>query len=72
METIIAEINEVVSGLSEQSLLEIIHYASYIAEKERKHKAFVEETLRIEAEDDSITCNSVEEFMEVIHNAEED
>jgi hypothetical protein len=71
METIIPEINDKLNGLSEETLIEINHYVSYMTEKERKHKAFVDRVLKIEAEDDSIICNSAEEFMEAIHNAED-
>ncbi|MBF0540827.1 MAG: hypothetical protein HQK91_05190 [Nitrospirae bacterium] len=68
---VISEINNMLQGLSEETLIEINHYVSFMTEKERKHKAFVEETLKIEAESDTVTFNSVDEAMDAIRNWKE-
>jgi hypothetical protein len=75
METVISDTETVISGisermkvLSEETLREIDHYVSYMTEKERKHKAFVERILKIEAESDTDTFNSAEEAMEALRN----
>jgi hypothetical protein len=71
MDSVISEINERLKGLSEETLIEINHYVYYMKEKERKHEAFVEETLKIEAESDTITFDTAEEAMNTIRNWKE-
>ncbi len=67
----IKRINELLAELSPERVKEAADYIAYLAEKERKHKAFVEETLDIIANPDYLTFDTVEEAMEAIRNWEE-
>ncbi len=61
-------IKEVLKKLSPPLIDSLYDYAAFLLEKEKTHRAFVEETLEIEANSDTITFDSVEEAMEAIRN----
>ncbi|MBF0517900.1 MAG: hypothetical protein HQK97_12475 [Nitrospirae bacterium] len=69
--TDIERISEILQRLSPQRVKEAADYIAYLAEKERKHKAFVEETLDIIANPDDLTFDTVDEAMEAIRNWKE-
>jgi rubrerythrin len=68
----IENINEILTALSKAALHEVRDFASYLADKERRHKEFVEQTLKAEKEPDTVMCKSVEEAMQAIYNAPDD
>ncbi|MBF0320515.1 MAG: hypothetical protein HQL01_12005, partial [Nitrospirae bacterium] len=63
----IKRINELLAELSPERVREVADFAAYLAERERRHKKFVEETLAAEQEE-GYTFDSVEEAMEFIRN----
>ncbi|MFN3395635.1 MAG: hypothetical protein ACK4Z9_02415 [Thermodesulfovibrionales bacterium] len=64
----IDEIKEMLGSLSEDALKEVRDFIAFLAEKERRRKAFVERICKIEAESDTVTFDSVKEAMEAIRN----
>ncbi len=61
-------INKAIAELS-PVLIDALHeYVLFLVERERKHKAFVERVLSAEKES-SVICNSVDELMQAIDNA---
>jgi len=68
----IEHINELLPKLSEPALIEVRDFIGYILEKQKKRKAFVDRVLKAEKEPDTVTCNSAEEFIQAIENAEDD
>ncbi|MBF0520853.1 MAG: hypothetical protein HQK92_14170 [Nitrospirae bacterium] len=68
----IERIKEMLPGLSSERIREVSDFIAFLAEKERKHQAFVEETLAAEADPDYVVCNSAKELMEAILNADDD
>ncbi|QWR78106.1 hypothetical protein [Candidatus Magnetomonas plexicatena] len=68
----VERIHEMLAALSVERIKEASDFIAFLAEKERKHQAFVEETLAAEAEPDYVICNSAEELMEAIFNADDD
>ncbi|MEO5358184.1 MAG: hypothetical protein H7844_12935 [Nitrospirae bacterium YQR-1] len=66
----IERIDETLRSLSIERLKEVSDFAAYLADKERRHKEFVEETLRFEQEE-GYTFDTVEEAMEFIKNWKE-
>ncbi|MBF0464494.1 MAG: hypothetical protein HQK88_09415 [Nitrospirae bacterium] len=68
----VERIQEMLSGLSRERIKEVSDFIAFLAEKERKHQAFVEETLAAEADPDYVVCNSAKELMEAILNADDD
>jgi rubrerythrin len=67
----IADINETLSVLSKSALREIRDFASYLADRERRHKKLVERVLKAEKEPYTECC-TVEEVMQAIRNAPDD
>ncbi|MBF0463920.1 MAG: hypothetical protein HQK88_01990 [Nitrospirae bacterium] len=54
--------------LSPERVKEIADFTAYLAERERKHKVFIEETLAAEERGEYYTFNTAEEAMEAIIN----
>lgn len=65
-------ISKTLPELSAERIKETADFVSFLIEKEHKHKAFVEETLAVIANPDYITCNTAEEVMNAIRNADDD
>ncbi|KJU87693.1 hypothetical protein MBAV_000113 [Candidatus Magnetobacterium bavaricum] len=61
-------IKEALKELSPPLIDSLNEYVSFLIEKERKHKVFVERILEIEANSDTVIFDSVEEAMEAIRN----
>lgn len=70
--TKIDNINELLAKLPEDALAEVRDFTAYLHDRERRRKAFAERILKIERESDTIECNSVEEVMQAILNAEDE
>ncbi|MBF0457612.1 MAG: hypothetical protein HQK99_06935 [Nitrospirae bacterium] len=68
----IERINEILHKLSPERVKEIADFTAFLAEKERKHKAFVEETLAAEQRGEYLIFHTAEEFMDAILNADDD
>jgi len=68
----ITQIDEMLLRLPEKRIHEVRDYVGYLLEKERRHNAFVARALKSEQDHDTVTCNSPEEFMRAIENAEDD
>ncbi|GAB4408472.1 MAG: hypothetical protein OHK0032_03860 [Thermodesulfovibrionales bacterium] len=66
--TRIDDIKEMLEGLSEEGLREVMDFIAFLKERERKRKAFVKRIRKIEAESDTVTFDSVKEAMEAIRN----
>ncbi|QWR77925.1 hypothetical protein [Candidatus Magnetomonas plexicatena] len=66
----IDRIDSTLSSLSLERLKEVSDFASFLADKERRHKEFVEETLAAEQEE-GYTFDTVEEAMEFIKSWKE-
>lgn len=65
----IEHIKEVLPLLPVTALHELMAFADYLADREKRRKALVERVLKAEREPDSVICNSVEEAMQAILNA---
>lgn len=75
MKTAVDEINglsEILSSLPDYALNEIRDFAFYLADRERRRKELVERVLKAEKEPDTVTCHSIDEFMQAIENSEDD
>ncbi|MBF0564996.1 MAG: hypothetical protein HQK89_07130 [Nitrospirae bacterium] len=64
----IERIIEMFPELSPERVKEIADFTAYLAERQRKHKLFVEETLAAEQRGEYYTFNTAEEAMEAIIN----
>lgn len=64
----IEHIKEILPSLSETALHELRAFTDYLADRERRRKALVEQVLKAEREPDSVICNSVKEAMQAILN----
>ena len=64
----IETITEALKELSPPLIDSLYEYVIFLVEKEKKHRAFVKETIEIEVNSDTITFDSVEEAMEAIRN----
>ncbi|WP_420266752.1 hypothetical protein [Candidatus Magnetominusculus dajiuhuensis] len=64
----IERINEMLKGLSPETIASIVAFIASQADRERRHNEFVAETLAAEQEPDSIICDTAEEVMEAIRN----
>lgn len=60
----IERISEILPGLSAECVKEIADFTAFLAEKERKHKAFVGETLAAEANTERYTFNNSKELIQ--------
>ncbi|MBF0456829.1 MAG: hypothetical protein HQK99_02930 [Nitrospirae bacterium] len=67
----IEHIIEILPVLSPERIKEAASYIDYLADRERRHRAFVEETLEAEQEE-GYTFDTVEEAMEFIRNWSEE
>jgi hypothetical protein len=67
----IERINEILPGLSPERVKEIAEFTAFLAEKERKHKIFVEETLAADEDGEYYEFDTAEEAMEGIRNWKE-
>ncbi len=61
-------IKEALRELSPPLIDSLSDYVSFLLEKEKRHKAFIERILDIETNSDTVIFDSVEEAMEVIRN----
>ncbi len=68
----IEHIKEVLPLLPVTALHELMAFADYLADREKRRKALVERVLKAEREPDSVICNSVEEAMQAILNTADD
>ncbi len=68
----IDEISEMLIGLPDNTLREIKTFVAFQREKQRKHEAFVEETLKAERDGNYIDCNSADDFLSAIETAVDD
>ncbi|MBF0458259.1 MAG: hypothetical protein HQK99_10230 [Nitrospirae bacterium] len=64
----IEHIIDTLPELSPERVREVAAFVDFLAERQRKHKVFVDETLAAIAEPDAIVCNTAEEVMEAIMN----
>jgi hypothetical protein len=69
--TEIDRIKEMLNKLPEDALAEVGDFVTFLLEKEKKRKAFVERVLKTEQEP-SVTFESPEDAMQAILNAPED
>jgi len=68
----IEHIKEVLPLLPVTALHELMAFADYLADREKRRKALVERVLKAEREPDSVICNSMEEAMQAILNTADD
>lgn len=68
----IEQIKEMLPMLSETALHELRTFTDYLADRERRRKELVVRVLKAEKEPDTVACNSAEEFIQAIENAEDD
>ncbi|MBF0344555.1 MAG: hypothetical protein HQL06_10145 [Nitrospirae bacterium] len=66
----VEHIIEILPALSPERIKEAASFIDYLADRERRHKIFVEETLAAEQEE-GYTFDTVEEAMEFIRNWKE-
>ena len=67
-DTRIEHIKQALSRLSDQSILVLHEHTAFLLDRERKHKAFVEETLKAAHSPDTITFTSADELIEAALN----
>ncbi len=70
--TAIEYIKEMLPRLSETALHELRAFTDYLADREKRRKALVERVLKAEQEPNTIVCNSPEEFVQAIMDADEE
>jgi hypothetical protein len=61
-------LKELIDRLPESTLTEVSDFIEFLAEKERKRKAFAERTLEIERASEPLEFESVKEAMKAIRN----
>ncbi|MBF0518430.1 MAG: hypothetical protein HQK92_01755 [Nitrospirae bacterium] len=64
----IERIIDMLPELSPERIKEIADFTAYLAERERKNKVFIEETLAAEERGEYYTFNTAEEAMDAIIN----
>ena len=64
----VERIHEMLTGLSVERIREASDFIAFLAEKERRHKAFVDETLAAEQRGEYYTFETAEEAMDAIRN----
>ncbi|QWR78103.1 hypothetical protein [Candidatus Magnetomonas plexicatena] len=64
----VERIHEMLAALSVERIKEASDFIAFLVEKERKHQAFVEETLAAEQRGEYYTFETVEEAMDAIRN----
>jgi len=68
----ISEIDEMLNILPETARQEVMGFAAYVLDRERRRKALVERVLKTEQNPDGVECKTPEEFMQAILNAPDD
>lgn len=68
----IDNIRELLPMLSDEALREIKDFAAYLLDRERRCKALEERVIKAEQNPDTVICNSPEEFMQAILNADDE
>ncbi len=64
----IDNIKELLPDLSEDALAEVRDFVSFLLDKEQKHNTFVNETLKVKQNSDTITFKSSKDSMETIRS----
>lgn len=60
----VKHIKQALSQLSDQSILVLHEHTAFLLDRERKHKAFIEETLKAERNPDTAIFNTADELIE--------
>lgn len=68
----IEHIKEVLPLLPVTALHELMAFADYLADREKRRKVLVERVLKAEQNPDVVECRTSEEFMQAILNAPDD
>jgi len=64
----IDNIKELLPDLSEDALTEVKDFVSFLLDKEQKHNTFVNETLKVEQDSNTITFRSSKDCIETIRS----
>ncbi|RJQ19896.1 MAG: hypothetical protein C4560_05845 [Nitrospiraceae bacterium] len=68
----IDHIKEMLPKLSRTALHELRTFTDYLADREKRRKALVDQVLKAEKEHDSVICNTAEEAMHAILDTPDD
>lgn len=61
-------IKDMLPNLSKDAIVEVKDFVAFLLEKERKHNIFVNETLKVEQDSDTVKFDTAKEAMETIRN----
>jgi len=68
----IDDIKEILAALPESALYEVRDFAFYLADRERRRRELVERVKKAEENPETVRCDSPEEFLQSIMNAEDE